>query len=61
MDRTSFRFADLDAVEVAAIIATGKGELGTNHKLAHRVALLGIEDQVVFAMSERLRLTLTNP
>ncbi len=50
MDRSSPHFADVSGVEAAAIIATGRGILGTNREyfdnLAEHVRLLGIEDDV---------------
>ena len=50
MDRESPQFADLSAGEAAALIAKGKGVLGTNleyfDNLAGHVAVLGIEDEV---------------
>ena len=50
MDRSSPQFADVNGAEAAAIIATGRGRLGTNREyfdnLAEHVRLLGIEDDV---------------
>ena len=50
MDRSSPQFADFSAAEAAAMIATGRGRLGTNREyfdnLAEHVRLLGIEDNV---------------
>ena len=50
MDRSSPQFADVSGAEAAAIIATGRGRLGTNREyfdnLAEHVRLLGIEDDV---------------
>src|SRR5262245_17854292 len=58
MDRASTRFADLGGAEAAAVIATGKGELGTNleyfDNLADRVAMLGIKDEVFEAIRSQL-------
>jgi glutathione-specific gamma-glutamylcyclotransferase len=48
LDRSSPRFADLSSSEAAAIIAAGKGALGTNleyfNNLANQLTVLGIED-----------------
>ena len=59
IDRTSRRFADLSTAEAAAIIASGKGVLGTNLEyfdhLAGHVAVLGIEDEVFEAIRSQLR------
>ena len=59
LDRTSRRFADLSTAEAAAIIARGKGMLGTNLEyfdhLADPVAVLGIEDEVFEAIRSQLR------
>lgn len=59
MDRSSPSFADLGAAEAAAVIAAGRGLLGTNleyfDNLAEHVALLGIEDEVF----EEIRIHLT--
>jgi len=50
MDRSSPQFADVSGAEAAAVIATGRGRLGTNleyfDNLAEHVRLLGIEDEV---------------
>ena len=50
VDRSSPQFADVSGAEAAAIIATGKGRLGTNREyfdnLAEHVRLLGIEDNL---------------
>jgi cation transport protein ChaC len=50
MDRSSPQFADVSGAEAAAIIARGRGRLGTNREyldnLAEHVRLLGIEDEV---------------
>jgi glutathione-specific gamma-glutamylcyclotransferase len=50
IDRSSPSFAELSGAEAAAIIATGRGELGTNleyfDNLAEHVAVLGIKDHV---------------
>jgi glutathione-specific gamma-glutamylcyclotransferase len=58
MDRASPRFVDLSGAEAAAIIATGKGVLGTNleyfDNLADHVAVLGIEDEVFEAIRSQL-------
>ena len=58
MDRASPRFADLSGAEAAAIIATGKGELGTNleyfDNLADHVAVLGVKDEVFEAIRSQL-------
>ena len=58
IDRTSHRFADLSTAEAAAIIASGKGVLGTNLEyfdhLAGHVAVLGIEDEVFEAIRSQL-------
>ena len=59
MDRASPRFADLSGAEAAAIIATGRGVLGTNleyfDNLADHVAVLGIEDEVFESIRSQLR------
>ena len=59
MDRASPRYADLSGAEAAAIIATGRGVLGTNleyfDNLADHVAVLGIEDEVFEAIRSQLR------
>ena len=58
IDRTSRRFADVTAAEAAAIIASGKGVLGTNLEyfdhLAGHVAVLGTEDEVFEAIRSQL-------
>ena len=58
IDRTSRHFSDLSTVEAAAIIASGKGVLGTNLEysdhLAGHVAVLGIEDEVFEAIRSQL-------
>ena len=59
IDRSSPHFADVSGAEAAAIIATGKGPLGTNREyfdnLAEHVRLLGIEDQVFEEIRSELR------
>ena len=59
IDRTSRRFADLSTAEAAAIIARGKGMLGTNleyfDNLADHVAVLEIKDEVFEAIRSQLR------
>jgi glutathione-specific gamma-glutamylcyclotransferase len=59
MDRASPQYADLSGTEAAAIIATGRGVLGTNleyfDNLADHVAVLGIEDEVFEAIRSQLR------
>jgi glutathione-specific gamma-glutamylcyclotransferase len=58
MDRSSPRFTDLSCAEAAAIIATGRGALGTNleyfDNLAGHVALLGIECEVLEEIRSQL-------
>ena len=58
--KSSPYFADVSGAEAAAIIATGKGPLGTNREyfdnLAEHVRLLGIEDQVFEDIRSELRL-----
>ena len=50
MDRSSPQFVDVRGAEAAAMIATGRGRLGTNREyfdnLAEHVRLLGIADDV---------------
>ena len=50
IDRSGPQFADVSGAEAAAIIATGRGRLGTNREyfdnLAEHVHLLGIDDEV---------------
>ena len=50
IDRLSPQFADVSGAEAAAIIALGRGRLGTNREyfanLAEHVRLLGIDDDV---------------
>jgi cation transport protein ChaC len=59
-DRSSHRYLDLSAKEAAAMIADGKGVLGTNReyldKLADRCMFLGIEDEAF----EKLRSHIPN-
>jgi cation transport protein ChaC len=59
MDRSNPRFVDVSSVEAAAIIATGRGVLGTNLEyfdhLADQVAVLGIVDQVFDEIRSELR------
>jgi glutathione-specific gamma-glutamylcyclotransferase len=58
MDRASPRYTDVSGAEAAAIIATGRGELGTNleyfDNLADHVAVLGIKDEVFEAIRSQL-------
>ena len=60
IDRSSPQFADVSSAEAAAIIAKGKGILGTNREyfdnLAGHVHLLGIEDRVFEDIRSELEL-----
>jgi cation transport protein ChaC len=59
IDRRSRGFTDLSGAEAAAVIATGKGVLGTNleyfNNLADRLAALGIADEEFEEIGSQLR------